>query len=115
MARTHCESCKIFRRSLLVMASRAINERDDRTHPSSHTNYQDLSSHEKDEHLHRMHMQFKITGHQIKRLQEKINYVVSENGVRLEGDLFDDLRQLAIDGTEQVNILYKLDSFQHLF
>ena len=81
MAHTHCESCKIFRRSLLVMASRAINERDDRTHPSSHTNYRYLSSHEKDEHLHRMHMQFKITGHQIKRLQEKINYVVSENGV----------------------------------
>ena len=115
MASTRCESCKIFRKSLLVIASRAINERDDRTHPSSHTNYRYLSSHEKDERLHRMHMQVKITGHQIKRLQEKINYVVSENGVQLEGDLFDDLRQLAIDGTEQVNCLHKPDSFQQLF
>ena len=74
-----------------------------------------LSSHEKDEHLHRMHVQAKIAVQQIKRLEEKINDVVCENGVQLEDDLYDDLRQLAIDGTEQVSHLHQPDSFQCLF
>ena len=115
IAPARCESCKIFRRSLFVMASRATKERDDRTHPSSHTNYLYLSSHEKDERLHRMHVQAKIASHQIKRLEESINRVVNENGVQLEVDLHDDLRQLALDGTEQVNRLHQPDSFQYLF
>jgi len=97
------------------MASHVNKEGDDRTHPSSHTNYLYLSSHEKNEHLHCLHMQAKITSHQIKRLEERINHVVDENGVQLENDLYDDLRQLAIDGTEQVNCLHQPDSFQYVF
>ena len=115
MAPARCESCKTFRRSLLVMASHVMKESDDRTHPSSHTNYWYLSSDEKDERLHRMHVQAKITGHQIKRLEERINNVVSENGVQLDDYLYDDLRQLAVDGTEQMNNSHQPDSFQCLF
>ena len=115
IASARCESCKIFRKSLFVLASRATKERDDKTHPSSHTNYLYLSSHEKDQRLHQMHLQAKITSHRIKRLEEKINCVVNENGLQLEIDLYDDLRQLALDGTEQVNHLHQPDSFQYLF
>ena len=67
-----------------------------------------MSSHEKDERLHQ------IGSHQIKRLEESINRVANENGMQ-EVDLHDDLRQLALDGIEQVNRLHQPDSFQYLF
>ena len=108
MAPASCESCNKF---LLVMASSAIKERDDKTHPCSRTNYLYLSSHEIDKYLYQMHIQAKISSHQIKCLEERINNVIDENGVQLEDDLCDNLRQLAIDDTEQVNCLHQPDSF----
>ena len=42
-----CSSCKRHRRSLSAICSRS--QKDDRTHPSSHTNYSCLTSPEKDE------------------------------------------------------------------
>ena len=44
-----CSSCKKHRRSLLAICSRF--QKDDRTHPSSHTNYSCLTSLEKGEQL----------------------------------------------------------------
>ena len=47
-----CESCKKHRKSLCTMASRP--QTDDRTNPSSHTNYGCLHSPEKDERMSRI-------------------------------------------------------------
>ena len=55
--------------SLNAMVSR--NHKDDRTHPSSHTNYSYLSTPEKDERLHRLHTESKIAKLRISRLEKR--------------------------------------------
>lgn len=49
------------------------DERSQRTHPSSHTNYSYLSTPEKNERLHRLHADNKTAKLRISRLEKKMN------------------------------------------
>lgn len=108
-----CANCKKHRRSLTAMISHV--QKDERTHPSSHTNYSYLSTLEKNEHLRHLHTESKIAKSRISHLQRNIMEVTNDDGVILDEDLHDDVKQILADATEQINISYQPNSFQYLF
>lgn len=108
-----CTSCKKHRRSLSTITSRT--QKDERTHPSSHTNYSYLSTPEKDERLHRLHTQSKVAKLRITRLEKRIADFTDEDGEHLDDELHDDMNRMIADATEQVHHSYEPHTFQHLF
>lgn len=108
-----CAHCKKHRKCLNAMVSRT--HKDERTHPSSHTNYSYLSTPEKDERLHRLHAESKVIKLRISRLEKKITELINDDGVCVEDDLHDDIKQIVSDSTEQIYSSYQPDTFQHLF
>ena len=62
-----CSSCRTHRSNLRVMFSRS--RMDDRTDPSSHTNYCRLTSPEKKERLKRLHREVRIMQQKLERLK----------------------------------------------
>ena len=113
MTPARCSACKKHRKLLLTMALR--NQKDERAHPSSHTNYTYLSTPEKYERLHRLHTQCKISRLHIARLQKKLQELIEERGVYLDDSLDRDLKQILVDTTEEVHQCYQPQSFQHIF
>ena len=75
---SRCTVCKKHRKSLLTMA--LCDQKDERVYPSSHTNYSYLSIPEKDERLHRLHTQCKISRLRIVRLEKKLLESIEESG-----------------------------------
>ena len=108
-----CAPCKKHRKSLLTMTLR--NQKDERVHPSSHTNYSYLSIPEKDERLHRLHTQSKISRLHIARLEKKLLESIEESGVPLDQDLDEDMKQIIADTSEEIDQRYHPQSFQRLF
>ena len=108
-----CAVCKKHRKSLLMMTLHS--QKDERVHPSSHTNYSYLSTPEKDERLHRLHTQCKISRLHIIRLEKKLLESTEESGIHLDQDLDNDIKQILADSSEEINRCYHPQSFQHLF
>ena len=113
MTPARCSACKKHRKLLLTMALR--NQKDERAHPSSHTNYTYLSTPEKYERLHRLHTQCKISRLHIARLQKKLQELIEERGVYLDDSLDRDLKQILVDTTEEVHQCYQLNHFNIYF
>jgi len=64
------------------------------------------------ERLHRVHAQSRLTKLQLERkMSEKIN----KEGVHLDPNLNDDMKQMIEDATESVHQTHPPHSFQHLF
>ena len=113
MIPSRCAVCKKHRKSLLTMTLR--DQKDERVHPSSHTNYSYLTTPEKDERLHRLHTQCKISRSHIVRLEKKLSESIEESGVHLDQDLDKDMKQILADTSEEIDRCYHPQSFQHLF
>lgn len=95
------------------MSSRT--RKDERTHPSSHTNYSYLTTPEKNERLYRLHADIKAAKLRITRLENRIAEFIDEDGEILDDSLHDDMKQIIADATEHVHHSYQPHTFQHLF
>jgi len=95
------------------VASRSSS--DDKTHPSSHTTYATLSEPEKEERLHRLHSENARLKLQIGRLKEKIVSAVERDGVIVDPDLHEDLKDMVATSRNEVHKLYPEGSFERLF
>ena len=113
MTPARCSACKKHRKSLLTMTLH--NQKDERVNPSSHTNYSYLSTPEKYERLHRLHVQCKILRLHIARLQKRLQELIEERGIYLDNGLDKDLKQILADTTKEVHHCYQPQSFQHVF
>ena len=99
--------------SLSAICSRP--QKDERTHPSSHTNYSCLTHAEKDERLHRMHNESKIIKLRLTQMEKKISEYAAKDGVHLDQELHSDMKQIILDSTDQIHHTYQPDTNQHLF
>jgi len=95
------------------MASRS--SKDDHSHPSSHTPYAALSTPEKDECLHRLHLETKKAKLRLDRLQEKLEIASTKSHVAVDEALDSDIRSMAHEGRDAVMEAYPNDSFQRIF
>ena len=77
-----CNSCNKQRRSLAAMISHPHT--DDKTNPSSHTTYCNLTDAEKDERLRRLQQERKANQIKINRLKQQISKVTDEQGMELD-------------------------------
>lgn len=109
-----CECCKKYRKTLTAMASREQKDTN-RTDPSSHTAYVNLSTPEKIERLSHLHKENKRAMLEIKRLKQKISAAITLDGVNLSDELHDDVKTMASDTTKQIYLQYPENSFQRLF
>ena len=107
-----CISCKRHRKSLSAMVSRP--QKDDRTHPSSHTTYTCLTPAEMQKRLQRLHKEFKHTKLQLSHLEKKISENINEEGVLLDPDIDEYMKQIIADSTQNVHQMHQPDTFQHL-
>ena len=80
--------------------------KDERTHPSSHTNYSVLSTPDKEERLHRSHLETKKRKLREDRLMEKICVAASNAEPLVDESLDTDLRSMASENTNLVNSTY---------
>ena len=108
-----CGSCKKQRRSLSAISSRSLT--DDKTNPSSHTPYSCLTPKEKDERLHRLQSERRISKLQISRLEKKISELTANIGVKLDDEMHDDMKKMIEEVTDKVHKSHQHDAFQQLF
>ena len=108
-----CEYCKKHRKSLCAMVCR--NQKDERTDPSSHTPYIYLSTPEKDERLSRLHKEKRKASLQIAQLKEKLSSATIQDGITLDDELHNDVRNIASASVKQIYSTYSEDSFQRMF
>ena len=90
-------------------------QKDQRTHPSSHTAYTCLHTPEKDQRMRRLHQEGKIAKLRITRLVKKLSDLVEEDGIHLDDELDRDMKMMMDETTKQVNTNYPANSFQQLF
>jgi len=95
------------------MLSRRL--KDQKTHPSSHTTYANLSTSEKDERLRNLHQENKKAKLCVRRLEQKISAAASQEGITLDDELHNDMKTMMDAATKQVYSLYPEGSFQRLF
>jgi len=108
-----CLSCKKYRKSLAAMASRC--QKDDHSHPSSHTTYFNLHTPEKNERLSHLHQENKKVKLCIMHLKKRISEVAIEDGVTLDEELHNDMKVLVDATTKQAHSFYPEDTFEHIF
>ena len=69
--------------------------KDDSSNPSSHTTYGNLHTPQKDAHLSHLHEEYRKVKLRILHLEQKILLAASEDGVKLNDELHDDIKILA--------------------
>ena len=109
-----CSACTKHRKSLCTMASRSPKD-EDPTHPSSHTTYSVLHSPELKERLSRIHHENVCLKSQVSRLREKISAAVVNDGVTVDPELTDDLKDMMEKSREEVHSNYPEGSFERVF
>ena len=100
---------------MVSRASCTSLQAEDRTCPSSHTNYIYLTSEEKSIQLYRLQHDKRMLQQQLRRLQNVISESIATKGVTLDEELHDDISQLIKDHTKDVHSNYEEGTFQHLF
>ena len=110
---SRCKSCKKYRKTLSTMLSRRL--KDQKTHPSSHTTYANLSTSEKDERLRNVQQENKKANLCVARLKQKISDVTSQGGVVLDDEIHNDIKAMMDVTTNQVHSSYPEGSFQRIF
>lgn len=108
-----CSSCSRHRNSLRAILFRS--SKDDRTHPSSHTNYAALNTPEKDERLHRLHVEAKNTRQKLERLRDKISLDAARASPSVDEALDGDLWSIISENDTEVQESYPEGSFQRVF
>ena len=108
-----CEHCKKHRKSLSAIACR--KQKDERTDPTSHTNYTYLKTPEKNERLSRMHKENRKLTLQNLQLKEKLSSETVKVGIIVNDELHDDLKSIASASAKQIHSTHPEDSFKRLF
>ena len=110
-----CQSCQAFRSTLRSMVSRRSNESDSHTSVSSHTRYRDLTSGDKDERMKNLHRALKVSNQKVKRLQAKVDKLITNEAVRLQGNDSADISHIVTELSPIVEDTYALNSPQRIF
>ena len=108
-----CSSCSSHCNSLRAILFRS--SKDGRTHPSSHTNYAALSTPEKDERLHHLHLEAKNAKQKLERLRDKIRVHAARASPNVDEALDGDLRLTISEKDKEVKERYPEGSFQRVF
>ena len=108
---SRCTFCSSHRNTLRAILSRTT--KDDRTNPSSHTNYTALSTPEKVKCLHRLHLEAKNTRQKLDRLKNRIGLATAK--VNVDKALDSDLQLTISEHDENVKEMYPEGSFQRGF
>ena len=109
-----CCCCKRHRKSLCAMATRNHKD-DDRTNPSSHTNYSCLNPAEKDVRMARIHKETRKLSSRVAQLEDRLAAAVISDGVTLTNELNDDMIKITTACTKKVYSTFPEGSFQRLF
>ena len=70
---------------------------------------------EKDERLRRLHYENKVAKLQVSRLEKKITELTATNGVQLDSELHDDMKEMIAEATNKIHQSFQPNTFQHLF
>ena len=90
-------------------------QKDERTKPSSHTTYANLSTPEKDRRLGLLHQENRKAKQHIKNLRQKIETITIQDGVNLSDELHSDIKLIASTNTQDIYSRFPEDLFQRLF
>ena len=90
-------------------------QKDERTKPSSHTTYANLSTPEKDRRLGLLHQENRKAKQHIKNLRQRIETITIQDGVNLSDELHSDIKLIASTNTQDIYSRFPEDSFQRLF
>ena len=88
---------------------------DDKTDPSSHTTYCNLTNEEKDQRLHRLQQERKANRSKVTRLKQKISKITEEQGIQLDEVLHKDMQLIVDEEKDAIHSKYPENSFQRLF
>ncbi len=98
------------------MASRESQSKSaDRTAPSSHTNYQYLSTPEKTDRLQHLHHVSRSAYKKINRLKSKIAENAENRGMSLDTETTSDLHQVMQEEEQEALSKFPPESFQYVF
>ena len=98
----------------MAMATRKQKDKD-KTDPSSHTSYVSLHTLEKLQRLHRLQQDRKRAKLHIDRLRKKISSAAESEGVLVDEETHEDLKNMVSEYTSQIEETTPEDSFKRLF
>ena len=113
---TRCSSCSKHRNSLraiLCWSKKGTKEK--RTHPSSRTNYAALDTPEKEECLHRLHMEVKNARQKLDRLREKTSQDAASASLNIDQELDQDIRLTIAENDYNMTQEHAEGTFQRVF
>lgn len=114
-----CSQCSEYRKMLNSMlhrfASKGTEVASDSMDPGSHTNYRFLRTPQKNERLRRLRVKAKIRQQQIKRISERLERVIEQNGIRVDDHLHQDLVSTMNEYSPQIYEQHPPGSFQRIF
>ena len=112
---SRCDPCMAYRKILNVMVSRSTKASDSKTQPDSHVNLRFLNTPQRKERFSRIRVQRKVCQQHVKRLRERIERLIEENGVQVSSELNEDLVATMDEVTPEIIEKYPPDSFRWLF
>ena len=103
------------RSTLRSLVSRQSNESDSHTSAGSHTRYCDLTPAEKDERMKNLHRTLKVSNQKVKRLQVKVDKLITNQSVHLQDSDADDVSRIITEMSPVVEDTFPLNSSQRIF
>ena len=110
-----CKSCQSFRSTLRSSVSHQNNDSDDHTSASSHTRYRDFTPAERDERMKNLHRTLKQMNQKVKRLQVKVDKLISDQAVHLQDKDTADLSSIISEMSPVVVDAFPPNTPQHIF
>ena len=115
---TQCQSCQLYRPTLRALCSCVVRQArsgNDRTDPSSHTPFRNLTTPEKEIRYQREHTLRRSHERCIDHLKEKLEKEVEDRGVAVDECLHQDLTQIMQQNTDTVLKSCPPGSFGRIF
>jgi len=110
-----CKFCEQHRKTLTSVLSRQLSQDNEASiQPTSHTTYHCLTHSQLAERLHLMHKTYRHTKQQLRRLKEKVNEIIEQDGIQLDECMHNDFEMIMQEKSKLVNDSFQPDSFQQL-
>ena len=115
---SRCEACVKYRKTLRTLSSRHTKESPPHTSADdchSHVNYRYMCSPEKEQRLHKLHIQYRNVSKQLQRLRHKLTIVIEEQGISVDESMHGDLRQIMEECADKVTSEHPVGSIARVF
>ena len=103
---TRCNACTKYRLTLNALLHKKHKKSDDRSDPSSHTNFRYLNTPQKMLRMRRLNVRYRNTQARVKCLKQNLARAVQERGISVDDEISKDMVAIMAENSSQVASKY---------